>query len=119
MGKKKNPEAYIIDWWKHSIFKEKDKRKRRGKYYSSICFQCFMFTKVEINAKILLNVESERENRLPSMSSCSFIYTTTIDIIHNSERSENLHHNNIKSTVAYFSPHYLVPIVLPLTHKQS
>lgn len=72
----------------------------RGKHYSStICFQCFMFAKREVGRskmlnKILLNVEKEREIRVPTTYFVVLLYLHNNNwhlCIPNSDRSRNLH----------------------------
>lgn len=44
--------------------RERDKQKRREKYYSSICFQCFMFTKWKVGKLFPPEVELHAKKAL-------------------------------------------------------
>lgn len=82
MRKRKSRSLYywLID--ESSLYLETE----RGKHYSStICFQCFMFAKREVGRSKMLKYcwtlkKKERFVYQQRISSCSFIYTTTIDI---------------------------------------
>lgn len=61
-GKKIKKLILLIDESILYLERERDKQKRRGKYYSSICFQCFMFTKWKVGKLVPQRSKSMLKN---------------------------------------------------------
>lgn len=91
MRKEKKIKKLILLIDGSSLYLEREREKRAEEILFEYLLSMFHVCKAgswkpfsredEINAKILLNVDKEKERFVPSISSCSFIYTT-IDIIH-------------------------------------